>query len=80
MLSLENGNSHITAIVVVFFRAFLSISVASQELGKQFNYSCGFNKKKTLSNSSQVDFNEEHAGPPVYLVARLLLPKWTWKF
>lgn len=71
MLSLEDGDSHSTVIIVISFRAFLSISVPVQEPGKQFSYSCGFNKNKMLSNGSQVDFNEEHAGPPVYLVARL---------
>lgn len=80
MLSLEGGDSRIRVIFALSLRAFLSISVTSQELEKQFNYSCGFNKNKTLSNSSQMDFNEEHTGPPVYLVDRLWLPKWTWKF
>lgn len=80
MLSLEDGDSHSTVIIVISFRAFLSISVPTQELGKQFSSSCGFNKNKTLFNSSQVSFNEEHVGLPVYLVARVLLPKQTWKF
>lgn len=46
------------------FSCFSSISVTSQELGKQFS-----NKNKTLLSNGQVDFNEERAGP---LVAQIL--------
>lgn len=42
------------------FSCFSSISVTSQELGKQFS-----NKNKTLLSNGQVDFNEERAGPLV---------------
>jgi len=73
MLTLKDGDSHVTDIVVISFSAHLTVSGASQELGKQFDYSCEFNKNKTLLNSTQVDLNEERACLPVYLVARLLL-------
>lgn len=53
---------------------FLSVSVTPPDLGKQSNSSCGFNKNKRLSNSSQVDFNEERAGPPLHLGARVCFP------